>query len=147
MSLLLAAQQVRPSRTRIAADLMVPVDPALRPEMSLREALQQLGGAADPEAFVIDAEGRPLGMLSAWDILECWEGGRPTWTNGRPEGGYFEKTPVIALTRPDLHTTAPDVPVEVLKDYMVRRGVRKVLVCEGTRILGQIVKDRAIEEA
>ncbi len=136
----------RPPTARIAADLMVPVDPALRPEMSLREALRLLGSAADPEGFVIDSEGRPLGMLSAWDIVECGEGGRPAWANGRPEDGYLDKTSVIALTRPDLHTTAPDVPIELLRDYMARRAVRKVLVCEGTRILGQVVRDRVIEE-
>lgn len=105
---------------------MVPVDPALRPEAFLRKALDILGQGVHCEAFVIDESGRPLGLISTQEILN--------------------DASVISAMRPDGVTAAPDTPVVLMRTCMRRARIRKVLICEGNRVLGQVAADRVDRE-
>jgi CBS domain-containing protein len=128
---------------RVARDLLAPVDPAVRPQTSLREALEILGSGVDSEAFVIDDAGRPLGSISTLDILDYAHARElPAWPNdGAPVEVVLNEASVISAMRPDVVTASPDTPVELMRGYMRRTRVRKLLVCEGSRILGQVAAE------
>lgn len=47
-------------------------------------------------------------------------------------------TPVIAAAHPKVYTADAETPLKLIFEFLKRKGAPKLLVCDGSRILGQI---------
>lgn len=134
---------------QLARDFMAPVNPALRPETSLQEAPKILEASPDRDAFVIDEFGRPrLGSISTLYILDHIHSrelpGR--FHDGAPPERIPIEASVISAMRPGAVTASPETPVDLIRTYMRHARIRKILICEGSRIVGQVSAARVGEE-
>jgi hypothetical protein len=124
--------QVKESTAREAAE---PLTLSIEPERSLEETVALLEWNRGEEAFVIDREGRPLGTVTLARIR--------SYLAHREAAGWNRETalaatPVVAATDPRVYTADADTPLNLVFEFLRRKGAQKVLVCEGFRILGQI---------
>ncbi|MEN9418236.1 MAG: hypothetical protein RI988_1856 [Pseudomonadota bacterium] len=104
-----------------------------RPDEPLRAGLQRMQDARVGSIVVVDAEHRPLGILTQQDLLGRIVLRRPALD--------LDATPVKAVMSGPLHTLDIDRRVSDAMLAMSRHGIRHVPLTEGGRLVG-IVSER-----
>jgi CBS domain-containing protein len=114
---------------RRAADLMMPNPVSLNAEATIREASAFLTSKGFSAAPVIDAAGRPIGVLSQTDIVTQereWEStGTSTRTTRR----------VRDLMTPGVFAVTPDTPAYQVVQEMLLRRVHRLFVVDRSGVL------------
>lgn len=142
-----------------ARDLMTAPAKCLAPDMTLREAVEQLADANVSGAPVVQSDGVPVGVLSLVDVVGHLagleravapggfysygspggdEGGPHAWarTIGRGDGDALEESKVSDVMTGDVYGVAPDASWTELADEMWKRRVHRLLVLEKRRVVG-----------
>lgn len=139
---------------RTASDLMTPNPVSISEDATLREALNLLIDRGFKAAPVIDAAGRPVGVLSSTDLLihdreevdhltvapEYYDRTEMATENGEPLGrGYrverVDRTRVRDVMTPAVFSVGPNTPAEHVIREMVRLNVHRVFVVDDANVL------------
>lgn len=96
-----------------------------QPETPVREVLMRMHEARVGAMIAVDADDRPLGILTLPDVLE---------RIALPQADVDQ--PVIGLMSRQLVTLPPDAPAHEAAFAMARQGCRHVLVVDGGRLTG-----------
>lgn len=81
--------------------------------------------------------GKPVGLVTDRDIV----------VRAVAEGGDGAERPVREIASTNLVTVTPDMSTEEAAELMAERQVRRVLVCEGDRLVGVAsIGDLAVKE-
>lgn len=119
-------QAAEVERVKRAESGMVLHPVTVRPEALLRDALAEMRRHAISGMPVVDASGRPVGILTARDIRFAKDLSQP----------------VRALMTKELVTVPPGVTTERAKELLHEHRIEKLLVVENGRLLGLItIKD------
>ena len=142
-----------------ARDLMTAPAKCLAPDMTLREAVEQLADANVSGAPVVTSDGNPVGVLSLVDVVGHLagleravapggfysygspggdEGGPHAWarTIGRGDGDALEESKVSDVMTGDVYGVAPEASWIELADEMWKRRVHRLLVLDRRRVVG-----------
>src|SRR5512135_3228585 len=127
-----------------ARDVMTPKFSALRPQMTVMEAMRLLKVAGTEEGnrifgmVVLDDAGHLVGMLSMYDILPLlrplnipnWESMDDQEVDALMDSlcGRIKTTQVQTIMTPDVITITPDTHVVKILDIMIRRHIRRIPV-------------------
>jgi CBS domain-containing protein len=140
-------------RAETAAELMTPNPVSVREDASLREAIALLIDRGYSAAPVIDAAGRPVGVLSRTDVLihdrervehpipvtEYYAEEMLTADNERLGEGFqverVDPTPVRDLMTPAVFAVGPDAPPARVVREMLRLKVHRLFVVDGDGVL------------
>lgn len=140
--------------TPTAAHLMSKVVVAARPDMTLEELAGLLAENRIHGAPVVDAHGRPVGLVSATDLLRRMRaeaegaGQEPgEWYRRNAEGGEILPPDASWLGEiPDARvddimsrtvlTVDADAPITEIARQMTETGVHRLLVTRGERVVG-----------
>ncbi|HJT75814.1 MAG TPA: CBS domain-containing protein [Gemmataceae bacterium] len=114
-------------RAVTAADLMTPNPVSISQTSSVREAAAFMTGRGISAAPVIDAAGRPVGVVSRSDIL------------GRYPAAGADRTPVHGIVTPAVFCVRPETPAAEVIETMVGLGVRRVFVVDRSGVLVGVV--------
>lgn len=112
----------------------------LEPNTSIREAAEILATEHVSGAPVVHA-GRPLGMVSAQDLLEFIAGlpSNPEAVTGGVDHGLLDDHTVEeAMTRGPLTTIDAEAPASRAAELMQKERVHRLPVVEGNRLVGII---------
>jgi CBS domain-containing protein len=138
-----------------AKDLMIPVQEYLKPDNSLKEAVNLLSFARKGEEKiglkglpVLDESGRLVGMLSMGDILKAvhpaymdlMDLGDFTWEGMLEEMSkkIAEKKVFTLMTR-DITTVKEDSPLMDCVDHLLKKNIKKLPVIDTTgRVVGML---------
>src|SRR6516165_6227454 len=142
----------------IAADLMTPNPVSIRDNASVREAITLLIDKGFSAAPVIDAGGRPVGVLSRADIMvhdrekvdhlasapEYYEKSDLTLRSGESLVNGFqiespEQTRVRDIMTPVVFSVSPDTPAAKVIEDMVGLKVHRLFVVDDGGILVGVV--------
>lgn len=121
-------------------DLMTRDLLTLAPNTTIREAAEILATEHVSGAPVVHV-GRPLGMVSAADLLEFIAGlpADPEAVSGGLEHGILDDHTVEeAMTRGPLTTIGPDAPASRAAEMMQTEGVHRLPVVEDGKLVGII---------
>jgi CBS domain-containing protein len=141
-----------------AEELMTPNPVSLRADASVREATALLTDKGFSAAPVIDAAGRPVGVLSRSDILvhdrekvdhpkplsEYYDRADLTLRNGERLGDGFEVESVDAtrvndIMTPVVFSVAPHASVERVVDEMLAMRVHRLFVVDADGVLVGVI--------
>jgi CBS domain-containing protein len=101
---------------------------SMRPQMSLREAAKVMADRHHGFVIVTSPEGRPIGIVTEWDILA------KVVAEGRdPARVSLEEI----MTRSLVYVDANE-GIDRVAEIMAEKGVRRVLVEKGGKVLGVI---------
>jgi CBS domain-containing protein len=114
-------------RARTAADFMTPNPVSIGRMSSVREAAAFLTARGISAAPVIDAAGRPIGVVSRSDILIHHQ--TPT----------VDRTPVHSVMTPAVFCVRTETPAAEVVETMVGLGVRRVFVVDDAGVLIGVV--------
>jgi CBS domain-containing protein len=106
-----------------AADMMTPSPVSIRESATVREAVELLTRREISGAPVIDAAGRPVGVVSRGDILVH---DREAVDDGGDEGG----TRVRDIMTPVVFCVSPDAPASRVVREMVELKVHRLFVVD-----------------
>jgi CBS domain-containing protein len=137
-------------RAVTAADLMVPNPVSIREDALVREAIVLLTDKGFSAAPVIDAAGRPVGVLSRSDIL-VHQREKVDYVPGRSE--YYEAaetawgfqvenidpTLVREMMTPAVFSVTPDAPVAKVIDEMLALHVHRLFVVDKAGVLVGVI--------
>lgn len=115
-----------------ARDIMARHVVTLRPEMSIMDAIEIMLRKRISGAPVIDDDHRILGMLSEYDLLRVLASGEYSAEE------YEEHNQVGVWMSKDPETIGPDVDIYRLAHLLLERGVRRLPVIEGGKVVGQV---------
>lgn len=121
-------------------DLMTRDLLTLAPNTTIREAAEILATEHVSGAPVVH-NGRPLGMVSARDLLEFIAAlpAEPEAVSGGLEHGILDDHTVEeAMVRGPLTTIAPDAPANRAAELMQAEQIHRLPVVEGDRLVGII---------
>jgi CBS domain-containing protein len=79
-------------------------------------------------AVIVNAEGRPVGIVTEWDYL----------SKLIAEGKDPAAVRLEEMMSTELLTVKPEDGIDFVSQFMSERGVRRVLVVQGGRVLGVI---------
>jgi CBS domain-containing protein len=149
------------SRLNLAADtardLMTGAPVSIRADALLREALILLTEKGYSAAPVIDVAGRPVGVLSRYDIVvhdrekvdylqrrpEYYHQAELTTAGGEKLKGFqvekVDKTRVRDLMTPAVFSVAPDTPAAKVVSEMLALQVHRLFVVDETGVLVGVV--------
>lgn len=141
-----------------AADLMTHNPVSVRQDATVRDAVAVLTDRGISGAPVIDAAGRPVGVVTQTDILLHDRDGTgyvprqaapdeeldPLFRVGRrlPDGFYVESadpTPVADIMTPGVFAVATDTPAGRVVGEMVALKVHRVFVVDGGGVLVGVI--------
>jgi CBS domain-containing protein len=143
-----------------AKDLMIPLRDYLKPENTLKEAVNLLLSARRDEKRVgvralpvLDGKGDLVGLLSMGDILKAvfpaymsmMELGDFTW-DGMVESlarKVADKTVETHMTR-DVVTVKGDAPLMECVDHMIKKGVKRLIVLDEKGKVAGILYERDV---
>jgi len=132
---------VRSKDAPTAADLMTANPVSLLDTASVEEATAFLVDTGYSAAPVIDAAGRPVGVVSRTDIVvhdrELHSGARVVHVV--PPTGKGDATRVRDLMTPAVFAVGPETPVEQVARQMAEMNVHRLFVVDGTGTLIGIV--------
>jgi CBS domain-containing protein len=129
-----------------AADLMTPNPVVIRPGMGLEEALDLLAEKDLSALPVLDAAGRPVGVLSRTDIVRYF---RVSIKKDRPTSAAASEGPaampnVRDLMAPAVLSVSPETPaLEVVAQLLGLGNVHRLYVIDAGALVG-VVTDRDV---
>jgi CBS domain-containing protein len=116
-------------------DVMTPNPRTLEPSASVQEAARLMRDA-DTGVVPIVENGRPVGLVTDRDIV----------VRAVAEGAGANR-PVREVATTDVVTAAPDMSTDEAANLMGQRQVRRLLVCEGDKLVGiASIGDIAVKE-
>ena len=115
-----------------ARDIMARQLITFRPEMSMMDAIGLMLQKRISGAPVVDEHQRLLGMLSEYDVLRVLASGEYSAED------YEEHDQVGEWMSTDPETVNPDVDIYRLAHLLLERGVRRLPVIEGDKVIGQV---------
>ena len=138
-----------------AKDLMIPVQDYLKPDNTLKDAVNLLRTARRGEERigvkglpVLDESGKLVGMLSMRDILKAVH---PTYMDLMNVGGFtwdgmleemarkIADKKVFTLMTRDVMTVKEDAPLMDAVDHMIRKNVKRLPVVDKTgKVVGML---------
>jgi CBS-domain-containing membrane protein len=140
-----------------AADIMVPDPVAIPEKATLQEAVLLLTDHHFSALPVVDALGRPVGVLSQADILRhdrvenevdafphYYAEAELTLSSGErlPRDflvGQTDQTPVSELMSPVVYSVRPETPIEVVVEEMTALSVHRLFVVDrSNKLLGVV---------
>jgi CBS domain-containing protein len=117
-------------------DVMTPNPRTLEPSASIEEAARLMRDE-DTGVVPIVENGRPFGVVTDRDIV----------VRAVAEGSAGLKRSVRDVATTDVLTVAPDMSTEEAANLMGQHQVRRLLVCEGDRLVGVAsIGDIAVKE-
>jgi len=122
------------SETQIprATDIMTRKVIALRPDMSLIDAMRALVEHRISGAPVLDAEGLLVGILTEYDCLRVLASGQFS------QDGHEEDQRVGATMTTEPLTIPPDLDLFSIAHRFLERRVRRLPVVEGRKVIGLV---------
>ena len=99
----------------------------VRPDQSLREAVDLLAEHNIGALIVVDEPGRPIGIISERDIIR--EAARTEMVLGQPVSRVMTK---------DLITASPEDDLETVLQTMTAKHFRHLPIVDGERLIGVI---------
>jgi len=139
-----------PAQKRTVAELMTPDVVCLAPETTVREAEQLLVRRRVSGAPVVDAGGRPIGVVSHRDLVKHQAERATAGASGRfysDVEDYQEiadvridrsDTPVSELMSEEVFSVTRDTGVSVAASIMRERRIHRLLVTERGRLVGVV---------
>jgi CBS domain-containing protein len=138
-----------------AKDLMIPIQEYLRPDSTIKEAVNLLKTAKRGEERigvkglpVLDESGKLMGILSMRDILKAVH---PTYMDLMNVGGFtwegmleemakkIADKKVFTLMTRDVMTVKEDAPLMDAVDHMIRKNVKRLPVVDKTgKVVGML---------
>jgi len=139
--------------TKTALDLMTPSPVSLREDATVHEAVAFLTDRGFGAAPVIDAAGRPVGVLSRGDIVVhdretgCEERGPDYYDREDPEeacpAGFHVERPDLTRVRdimtPVVFSVAPDAPARRVVEDMVALKVHRLFVVSPDGVMTGVI--------
>jgi CBS domain-containing protein len=137
-------------RVETAAELMVANPVSIRENATIQEAIALLTDKGFSAAPVIDAAGRPIGVVSRADIVAhdremlCSTAAVPSYYEENPAasarearrpGGPTDPALVRDIMTPVVFSVAPDAPAAKVVQEMVALKVHRLFVVENTGVL------------
>jgi CBS-domain-containing membrane protein len=119
-------------RADTAADLMAPNPMSIRGDASIPEAIALLVDRHLHAAPVIDEAGRPIGVLSATDII-IHERERSKVADGLPAPA--KDTQARDLMTPAVFSVTPETPAEEVIAQLLALRVHQLFVVDGSGVL------------
>lgn len=117
----------------VAKDILEKDFLSMTGDTTLFEAAQQMKTSRHGFVIVADDKGKPVGIVTEWDIVS------KVVAEGRdPRNVRLEEL----MTR-DLITVDPEVGIDKLSLFMATKGIRRVLVVEEGNVLG-IITSRTV---
>jgi CBS domain-containing protein len=156
-TLILEAHAPLVLRAETAADLMMPNPISIQDRANVREAVALLTDKGFSAAPVIDAAGRPVGVISRHDILvhdrekveytttpEYYERMEITPRTGKPlpSGFHIENvdpTCVRDIMTPVVFSVAPDTPAHKVVEEMLALKVHRLFVVDEAGVLVGVI--------
>jgi CBS domain-containing protein len=134
-----------------AEDLMTRDVAVVHPETSLLAALRIMAERHVSGLPVVDAAGRPVGMLTEGDRMR-WHGEfseRQQWwldhlADGEPLAPDFlkvlraERRKVATIMTPRVHAVAPDTPARDIARLFHEKGIKRAPVVKDGRVVGLV---------
>ncbi|MEM3670802.1 MAG: CBS domain-containing protein [Thermoprotei archaeon] len=77
---------------------------------------------------VVTSNGTPVGIVTEWDFLEKVIG----------KGIDASKTPISELMTSPIVACDKETPTEEVVELMVKRGIRRMVVTDGSKVVGTI---------
>lgn len=139
---------MRAARTVTAADLMTPNPASIRDVATVWDAVYFLTTKGFSAAPVINAAGRPVGVISRSDLIihnrEAAEHLRPPRADRpvvavEPGGVAYDPTPVCDVMTPFVLLVAPDTPVTSVARQMADFKVHRLFVVDDEGVLVGVV--------
>ena len=116
-------------------DVMTPNPSTLGPNATLQEAARLMRDE-DTGVVPVVEDGRPVGLITDRDIV----------VRAVADGTSFDR-PVRELATDDLVTAGPEMSTRDAAELMGQHQVRRLLVCEGERLVGVAsIGDIAVKE-
>ena len=137
-----------PSKRRSVAELMNPDVVCVPPEATAREAEEILVKRAVSGAPVVDARGRPIGVISQRDLARHLSARATAGESGQfysDVEDYQEigeqrvdrfSTPVSELMTPEVHSVTRETGVAVAANIMRERRIHRLMVTDRGRLVG-----------
>src|SRR5438034_321590 len=123
-----AADAVSPPMVLFAKDILEPEFLSMRPDTTLLGAAKSMADRRQGFVIVASPEGRPIGIVTEWDILaKVVAAGRDPATVRLEE----------LMTRPLVFVDAGE-GIDRVAEIMAEKGIRRVLVEKDGRVLGVI---------
>lgn len=117
----------------VAKDILEKDFLSMTGDTTLFQAAQQMKTSRHGFVIVADDKGKPVGIVTEWDIVS------KVVAEGRdPRNVRLEEL----MTR-DLITVDPEVGIDKLSLFMATKGIRRVLVVEEGNVLG-IITSRTV---
>lgn len=128
---------------RTAGELMTPDPKSLRQDATVAEAAAFLSSRGFSAAPVIDAAGRPVGVVSRTDLL-THQGQRAVFRLGAPDRGEGRDetagdTPVRDVMTPAVFCVRPEAPAAEVVEKMLALNVRRLFVVDAAGVLVGVV--------
>ena len=116
-------------------DVMTPNPSTLGPNATLQEAARLMRDE-DTGVVPVVEDGRPVGLITDRDLV----------VRAVADGTSFDR-PVRELATDDLVTAGPEMSTRDAAELMGQHQVRRLLVCEGERLVGVAsIGDIAVKE-
>ena len=116
-------------------DVMTPNPSTLGPNATLQEAARLMRDE-DTGVVPVVEDGRPVGLITDRDIV----------VRAVADGTSFDR-PVRELATDDLVTAGPEMSTRDAAELMGQHQVRRLLVCEGERLVGVASIDAGMTDA
>jgi CBS domain-containing protein len=128
---------------RTAADLMTPDPKSIRRDATVAEAIAFLAGRGFGAAPVIDAAGRPVGVVSRTDLLRS-QRQATVHVRGAPGRGSAavevgDPAQVWEVMTPAVFSVGLDTPARTVVESMLELNVRRVFVVDEAGVLVGVV--------
>jgi CBS domain-containing protein len=102
-------------------------------DTSLLQAAQQMKTSRHGFVIVSDSEGKPVGIVTEWDVI----------SKVVAEGKDSMNVKLEELMTRNLITVDPNVGIDELSEFMTKKGIRRVLVVDDGTVLG-IITSRTV---
>jgi CBS domain-containing protein len=102
-------------------------------DTSLLQAAQQMKTSRHGFVIVSDSEGKPVGIVTEWDVI----------SKVVAEGKDPMNVKLEELMTRNLITVDPNVGIDELSEFMTKKGIRRVLVVDDGTVLG-IITSRTV---
>jgi CBS domain-containing protein len=136
-----------------AADVMTRDVVTVRPNDTLRHAAQIMLDRAISGLPVVDAEGRPVGVVSERDLIHLDEDAEKRarwWLDILAEGEELSpdflaaihgmNRTVAKVMRTDLITVTEQTPLREVAERITRQNIRRVLVVQDGKLVGIVAR-------
>jgi len=132
-------------RAETAEDLMSPNPVSIRANATMREALALLTDKGITAAPVIDAAGRPIGVMSRTDLLvhQRETVSHPIQSHERVPDGFeveeVDPTPVSDVMTPAVFSVSPTTPAPEVVQQLLGLKVHRLFVVDESGVLVGVI--------